>query len=195
MIWALNNNKKISAKPKQKATCPLCNSQLIPKCGSIKIWHWSHKNNKDCDDWHETESEWHKSWKNKFLKAQQEFVMGKHRADIRTSKRWVIELQNSSISSDEIIERENYYKKMVWLLNGKTLGKGLELRSKKSIITFRWKHPPKSWWFANKEIYIDFGDKSRFNNKIFHIKKIHPNIPCGGWGYLISKEDFIKKFN
>ena len=33
-----------------------------------------------------------------------------------------------------------------------------------------------------------------FDNKLFLIKKIYKNIPCGGYGYLISKEDFLKIF-
>lgn len=256
MKWAIKNNEKILATPKQKAGCPICNSEVISKCGKIKIWHWSHLSNKDCDDWYEPESEWHRSWKNEFPKEQQEFTMGKHRADIRTSQRYIIELQNSSISSNEIIEREEYYKRMVWLLNGNKLAKGLNLRirSKPSqqkakgnqtilqiksfqVFTFRWKHPPKSWWKANKEIYIHLefnyilnklnlrlkninkeiekcingfkydyfnGRKcdieriinyyTNLNNKIFVIQKLYNNIPCGGWGYLISKEEFINKF-
>jgi hypothetical protein len=183
--------------------------------------------------------------------------MGKHRADIRTKDRYIIELQNSSISSNEIQERENYYKRMIWLLNGETLCSGLDLREKNDIITFRWKNPPKSWWFANKEIYIDLsgiinkqkkklkkymdGDLAHrvpiyqqmeyeyytpeaelievsypkivdydddtdleierinnkinlFENKIFLIKKIHSKIPCGGWGIILSKKEFLKKF-
>jgi hypothetical protein len=65
----------------------------------------------------------------------------------------------------------------------------------KEIITFRWKHPPKSWWFSNKQIYIDlanlYGDNK---NNLFLIKKIYKKIPCGGWGEIISKEDFLNGF-
>ena len=155
MIWAIRKGEKVKAQKGLNGFCPSCNEKLIAKCGEIKIWHWAHKSNFECDDWSEPESEWHKEWKDNFSKEQQEFVMGKHRADIRTSKRWIIELQNSPLSSDKIVERENYYKKMIWLLNGETLAKGLRLRNKKEIITFRWKSPPKSWWFSNKPIYID----------------------------------------
>lgn len=257
MIWAIKDNQKIKATPKEKAECPICNSKVIAKCGRIKIWHWAHKNNKDCDNWYEPESEWHLNWKDKFPKECQEFTMGRHRADIRTKNRWIIELQNSPISSEEIKDREEYYNRMVWLLNGGTRCKGLRLREKKNLITFRWKSPPKSWWNSNKEIYIDlkqivnklklllnlyekhskihatpiyeqidyeyyspeaelievsypkimdYADTTKleiknlknkislFENKIFLIKKIYKKIPCGGWGELISKEDFINKF-
>lgn len=254
MKWALKDNERILATKKSKAKCPICNGGVISKCGSIKVWHWSHKANKDCDDWYEPESEWHLNWKNEFPKEQQEFTMGKHRADIRTKDRWIIELQNSSISSEKIIEREKYYRRMIWLLNSKTLTKGLYIGKKEKLIYFCWEHPPKSWWFAKKEVYIDLdesikilkedlklyengkkihlmpiyeeyefynehiddymigkkiiGDEDNtkgyieflkekiklLDNKIFLIKRIEHKCPCNGWGILISKEDFLKKF-
>ena len=27
------------------------------------------------------------------------------------------------------------------------------------------------------------------------IKKIYPNIPCGGWGKIVSKNDFVEEKN
>ena len=33
-----------------------------------------------------------------------------------------------------------------------------------------------------------------FDGMIFLIKKIYHKCPCGGWGELISKEDFLNKF-
>ncbi len=156
MIWARNSiNEKEEASPKQIAKCPICDEDVIAKCGKIKVWHWAHKNKSDCDSWYEPESQWHKDWKNKYPKELQEFTMGCHRADIRTRDRWVIELQNSTISQQDIIDRELYYKRMIWLINGGTLCKGLRLRKKDGKVTFRWKNPPKSWWVSNKEIYVD----------------------------------------
>ncbi len=217
MIWAIKDKEKIKATPKEKAKCPICNSDVIAKCGRIKVWHWSHKSNKDCDNWYEPESEWHLDWKEEFPIEQQEFTMGKHRADIRTSNRWIIELQNSSISSNEIKEREEYYKRMIWLLNGKTIAKNLIIKKIKenNILTFLWKWYPKSWDDCKKEIYIDLGIYERKYKKehlILLIKKVYENVstryfgsydfqeivekrrPYSGYGKLITKEDFLKKF-
>jgi competence CoiA-like predicted nuclease len=192
MIWANKNNLRIQASPKERAICPLCNEEVIAKCGEIKIWHWAHKKDFECDSFGEPETEWHFNWKKKFPNENQEVRIENHRADIRSSQGLIIELQNSSISPEKIREREECYKKMIWMLNGETLAKGLILREKKEIITFRWKHPPQSWWFANKPIYIDIeGLYKEGLNKLFLMKKIYPNIPCGGWGTLISKDAFI----
>lgn len=298
MIWGLKENEKVKASPELKGVeCPICSCELISKCGSVKAWHWSHKSNKDCDDWYEPESEWHLNWKDNFPKEEQEVTIKKcisdycnrfkyhapcshincvdciwkiHRADIKTSKKGeignfnyqtqiVIELQNSPISSEKIKEREKFYGDMIWLLNGKTLAKNLYLKgSGGPYRTFRWKHPPKSWWAATKPIYIDLNHEvitlkqklkeylndpnkkhystyktqvhgeweddygnsyesqyphweeesiedtsdhikylkkviNLYDNKIFEIKKIYKNIPCGGWGYLISKKEFLNE--
>ena len=33
-----------------------------------------------------------------------------------------------------------------------------------------------------------------FDNNVFWVRGLYKNIPCSGWGDLISKEDFINKF-
>jgi len=229
MEWATKNNSKIKAFPGIEANCPLCNGEVIPKCGSIKVWHWAHKIGDDCDSWSEPESQWHKDWKNEFpIECQEVIIKGldwdeendkmifvKHRADIKFEEK-IIELQNSPISSEEIKKREGFYDNMIWLVNGKELFAGLELRKKDDYYTFRLKNPPKSWFSATKRIYIHLNGymaRSRemiyddnFNgymetvynqswdgSKIFVLKKIYPNVPCGGYGVIISKEEFIRR--
>lgn len=233
MNIALFNKERIKPTPNfHGAICQLCNEIVIAKCGKIKQWHWSHKADNDCDSFGEGETDWHINWKNEFPKEMQEIViekyipsssgdsggMEKHRADIRNKNGTVIELQNSSISSDDIKEREQFYGDMIWLINGNTFAKGLDLRCKDNpdIFTFRWKHPPKSWWFAEKQIYIDLTSEieyykslqKKYNNNeiflheiklyterpIFQLKKIYKNIPCGGYGYLITKKEFLKTY-
>lgn len=241
MIWGIENSERIRANPNANATCPLCGEKLINKCGIIKVWHFAHKSKEDCDDWYEPESEWHLNWKNQFSKECQEVVMGLHRADIKLTNGLVIEFQSSPLSPEQIKEREDFYGNMIWVLNGRTLGKGFDFRPKKDIITFRWKNPHKAWWSNTKPIYVDLGDKyqnqldeleeywKEFNNeylnkegfkglynsqkiyydlkkdrlikyidywdnKLLEIKKIYPKIPCGGWGKLITKEEFLNKY-
>jgi competence CoiA-like predicted nuclease len=201
MIWAKIGNKRVMAYPKAKeAYCEICNSVLIAKCGNIKVWHWAHKNAEDCDSWREEETEWHKKWKNQFPEECQEVKIGKHRADVKYQG-LIIEFQHSPISTNQIEEREDFYDNMIWVLHGESLCGGLELRKKEEIYTFRWRHPPKSWWMAKKGILIDLIGKmgcigkshNYFTGKfLFLIKKLYKNVPCGGWGKVIAKEDFIK---
>lgn len=70
------------------------------------------------------ESPWHRNWKKAFPKDFREvgFTDGSgelHRADIHTTCGTTIEFQNSPISLDELMSRESFYPKLVWVLNGK----------------------------------------------------------------------------
>jgi competence CoiA-like predicted nuclease len=119
MQFALNQFKqRIKPAPKSIGFCPSCGSSLIPKCGQILCWHWSHKT-LDCDPWYEPESEWHRNWKNLFPDDWQEVTIGNHRADVKTP-RGVVEFQASSISSTEVQEREDFYGRMIWVVKADT---------------------------------------------------------------------------
>jgi hypothetical protein len=119
MQFALNQSKqRIKPAPKAIGFCPSCGSSLIPKCGQILCWHWSHKT-LDCDPWYEPESEWHRNWKSLFPDDWQEVTMSNHRADVKTPH-GVIEFQASSISSTEVQEREEFYGKMIWVVKADT---------------------------------------------------------------------------
>lgn len=186
MLWALEDHKRALASPGSNAVCPSCKKEVIPKCGEIVTWHWAHKRN-DCDPWNEPESRWHIGWKSKFPKHWQEVVVGSHRADVRTPG-FVIELQSSPISPVEIKEREQYYNhKMVWLLRGHDFHQNLDFRNRSYGLSFRWKWPRKSWWHATCFVLIDLPEG------IFVVKKVYNNTPCGGWGYLISEEEFLRR--
>ncbi len=203
MNWAIKGNKRIIASPKEIANCPLCLKEVISKCGEINIWHWSHKQDSDCDSFGEPESEWHLNWKNEFPKEQQEIKIKHHRADILTKEGIVIELQNSPISLEQIKEREEFYNNMIWLLNGDTLAKNLILKkNKQTYYTFKWKWFPSSWEVCKKEMYIDLGKDIFLVKKIYYNKSYFNSIedyrlksyPCSGWGYLITRRIFLKGF-
>jgi hypothetical protein len=120
---------KVLATPGTVATCPGCDDKLIPKCGEIVVWHWSHHAHPDCDAWFEPESEWHHAWKRHFPPEQVEVVIGPHRADA-VANSTVIEFQHSLISTREIREREDFYVDtigaMVWIFDAKEFGTRLE---------------------------------------------------------------------
>jgi len=201
MQFAICDGVKTRPSPDKKAVCPCCKDNVISKCGDIIIWHWSHKSGFDCDPWYEGETLWHIDWKNNFPEVNQEVTLGKHRADIFCNGN-IVELQHSPIDVFEANEREVFYSKygkMMWVFDMREqYSKGLiDLRVKisddefdfkieKSIMrTFRWKHPHEVIWHLKKEIYLDLGDK------LLRITKIYDELPCGGWGNLISKKTFI----
>ncbi len=119
------DGNRIEASPGAQAHCAGCKGPLIAKCGSVNKWHWAHRS-KDCDSWHEPEGAWHLGWKSMAPKEWTEVVMGPHRADIRRDDGLVIELQASTISAEEIVERENFYGRMIWLLDGRDFNFNVE---------------------------------------------------------------------
>lgn len=124
MKYALVDNKKVEATKGVTGVCQGCASELIAKCGKIKIHHWSHKSKRNCDAWWENETEWHREWKNRFPDSWQEVILKdintgeKHIADVRTEDGFVLEFQYSYINTQEQVAREHFYRKMVWVVNG-----------------------------------------------------------------------------
>lgn len=128
-----NNNRSEPLFSGQKARCPLCGGTLVGKCGDIYTWHWQHTNDRECDPWKEHETPWHRKWKAKFPKIQQEVIIErngeKHIADVKTKNNTVIEFQNSSISTTTIEIREAFYGKMIWVINAKSFKENFKIRS------------------------------------------------------------------
>ena len=124
MKYAVSNGLRIEATPKAEGTCPCCGAEMVARCGDLKVWHWAHKSKRVCDHWWESETEWHRAWKDTFPTEWQEVVHfaddgEKHIADIRTPNGFVIEFQHSSIKAEEKLAREQFYKKMVWVVDGR----------------------------------------------------------------------------
>jgi competence protein CoiA len=199
MKFALINNTKTEATPGVTGTCPSCGSELIAKCGKIKMHHWAHKGARNCDPWWENETEWHRSWKNNFPVEWQELPLPdeqtgeKHIADVRTSDGLVIEFQNSPIDLQERTTREKFYKDMVWVVNG-TRGKSDYPRFLKGYNhfwyaikegIFRVEHPeacfPIAWLECSVPVLFDFqGAEPRDNIHIDTNKNLYCLFPLIG---------------
>jgi competence protein CoiA len=123
MKFALVEGERQEAQPGLSARCPDCSAVMPPKCGEVRMPHWAHRGRRDCDPWCEPETPWHRAWKNHFPLAWQErrhtSENGEiHRADVKTDRGVVLEFQHSFLRSDERQSRENFYPKMVWVVDG-----------------------------------------------------------------------------
>jgi competence protein CoiA len=173
MKYAIVNNIKAEAIKGVIGTCPNCRAELIAKCGNIKIHHWSHKRLNNCDNWWETETAWHRNWKNNYPVDWQEISMKdsksgeKHIADILTGDNLVIEFQHSFINSTERQSREVFYKNMVWVIDGRRLKldyprflKGMDtfrpVRKGISLLYFPEEYISSSWLGSKMPIILDF---------------------------------------
>lgn len=123
MKFAEVNGERREAEPSLSGVCPSCRSPVVARCGEIRVHHWAHRGKRVCDPWWENETEWHRSWKGHFPVDWQERIHisdtgEKHIADVKTVKDWVLEFQHSAINPLERRDRNAFYKKLVWVVNG-----------------------------------------------------------------------------
>ena len=152
----------------------------MPKCGEIKTWHWAHEAVRDCDPWYEPETEWHRSWKAHAPEERVEVTMGPHRADIVGSDGGVIELQHSSIGPDEIRDREAFYGRMVWLIDGSPFAENLRVTIDARQCRFVWAHARPSWLAAAAPKFVHGFSLGRY------VRKVVPPMPRPQWVWCES---------
>ena len=104
MRFAMVDGERSLPVPKLQGICPGCGASLIARCGTRRVWHWSHKGERSCDLWWEPETEWHRRWKDHFPIEWQEVIQydtitgEKHIADVRTAQELVLEFQHSRLA-------------------------------------------------------------------------------------------------
>lgn len=132
MEIALVNGERSEPFAGGRGTCPQCDYPMIAKCGPRVLHHWAHFGRRNCDQWWETETPWHRAWKALFPVGCREVSHvaedGEiHRADIKTPTGIVIEIQNSPMPDAERISRERFYGNLVWVINGAHFVKNFDL--------------------------------------------------------------------
>lgn len=177
MRYALQDDQKLEPTPKAKAFCQCCNLPVIAKCGKFKVWHWAHKSCEHCDPWWEAETDWHRRWKDEFPKEWQEIIHfdttgEKHIADVKTDRGLVFEFQHSVLDPKELEAREQFYRNMVWIVDGcrSELDAGylrvglssepLDLPNSPTAYTFEWWGRSRfmdRWSTAKAPVFLDFG--------------------------------------
>ncbi len=159
MKFALHNGERKEAETNLKgAVCQVCKSEVIAKCGDVKIHHWAHKSKRKCDHWWENETKWHRDWKNQFSKDWQEVVHSsetgeKHIADIKTPNGLVVEFQHSPIEKDELFSRNNFYETIIWIVDGKRRKydeRNFDKGNSRLI---------NEWGNTGKLVFFDFGER------------------------------------
>jgi len=175
MRYALMNDMRHEASPKQKGLCVFCQQPVLAKCGTHKVWHWAHTRKDPClDTWHEPETKWHRDWKNLFSADWQEYIQHdqtgeRHIADIRTRHGLVIEFQYSHLKPEEQTSRETFYGNMIWVVNGNRLKRdypraleGISLCQSIGNGFFLTAYPQKcfhkNWLACKSPVFFDFKD-------------------------------------
>ena len=167
-----------------------------------------------CDTWWETETEWHRGWKENFPREWQEVIQfdkqtnEKHIADVRTDTGLVIEFQHSYINPAERRQREDFYKNMIWIVDGTRLQRDIPhfLKAQKDFL--RMDNPgifgiefaddcfPKNWLGSSVPVIFDFKRTTELENKINAIRLLYCIFPIKlGWLTIfaeISRKALVK---
>jgi competence protein CoiA len=122
MRFALVDEQRHEARTGLRGLCPACGHLMVARCGNVRVKHWAHLGERVCDPWWE-ETPWHRAWKAMFPLEWQEFVQHapsgeKHIADVKTERGLVLEFQHSPLDHQERKARENFYQRMVWIVDG-----------------------------------------------------------------------------
>lgn len=218
MLYAkTKDGQKIRANIKNKnkgieVYCPFCDwpnceNPLRYNIGKVKTDYFSHPPMSNCDPWSRgKETEWHQSWKKlvnkKYCEVTVEKNGVKHRADIQNKNGLVIELQNSPISVSDIYEREQFYKNMIWLFNGKSSNITPNPKTysyywpsnywPSSCHEIIWQNPKKTMLSSQKKVFIDIGN----GDIIYLVKNVYDSYYFNSdktkfAGYMIKQNDFI----
>lgn len=210
MKFAYVNGHKTEPQPKLKGFCPSCNSEMIAKCGQVKVWHWAHKGKLPCDLWWEPETKWHRDWKDQFPVEHQEIIHHaqsgeKHIADVRTDQGVVVEFQHSYLKPEEQKAREDFYDDMVWVVDGSRLKRDLP-RFIKGFNRFEKTHMhgiflisdledcfPSVWSARQVPVFFDFSNAVESENKDKGVWCLLPEPVAGRWVVLALKQiDFVR---
>lgn len=214
MKFAIVDGIKTEAYKGGRGICPICGSKVLAYCGDIRIHHWKHKRKNKCDTWGEPETEWHRAWKNNYPDEWQEVTQidettsERHIADVQTEHDLVIEFQHSYINKEERTKRENFYNKMVWIVDGTRL-KNDYTRFLKSINDFRSTSKegyyfvdfpeesfPKTWIGSSVPVIFDFKGTEKINSPADIRNSLYCLFPQGNkinaMLLAFSRESFIK---
>ena len=211
MLYATDETgERIKPYPKERALCPWCKSDMTSVCGDINTWHWRHLTKQNCN--YKGETEWHRAWKTLSEKygchVEKIIGNGEHIADVvvrdpRQCKGSIIELQHSSITAEEVIDRCEFYLKnrykTTWLFDftdkyesGHIEFTELDGTGNPMILNQKWQKRillslvSESFYPKFGRIYIDIGKE-----RIFMIRKVYEN--GNGWGYFRNKKYIFSK--
>ena len=176
MKYATLNGERLEPAPKLKAKCPFCESDVVARCGKVRVWHWAHKSTTHCDHWWESEKQWHRDWKNLFPNEWQEQRRRDdsgewHIADVLTPTGLALEFQHSAIARDEVEKRTGFHNDICWIVDGMRLESTVKqfksalsharpLSSRGAVVCEVYYYDSrflKRWSGLNAPVVIDFG--------------------------------------
>lgn len=195
MFYAVDEaGNRIEPSEGARAKCPVCEGEVYARCGDINVNHWAHQSREECDEWAESDTEWHKEWKESFPAEWVEQVVEndgeRHVADVLHPNGTVIKLQHNRPDPDSIRQRENFFGagNMLWLFDTRDAVERFvkwKEKEKYNEYSFTWKNARKRVAFPRGYVYLDL------ERRILQLKKMQIHPPFRGFGTLFQHSNFI----
>lgn len=178
LLTGIYNGQKIHIENFDKnihsnnVVCLGCKNKIIAKKGAINTHHFAHLSSSKCEITRDSDCKtpWHILWQNiaKTEYLEKIIINDKkmHIADVFNDNNLIIEIQHSNLSVEKIQDRELFYQRMIWILDGTNkINKENNTCSAKYSNYFTTtnnysviKVTPKFWNFMNNKKYIDVED-------------------------------------
>jgi hypothetical protein len=199
MIAALFEGKLARAEPGCRGLCPECKTGVYARMPAFAIRHWAHfplpeGETRDCargDAGGMTA--WHYAWQNERNDLDLiEVSRDNHRADVVNTDGVVIEFQHSPISPEDVKDREQFWRKGIWVIDGTPHEDGsirVELsrlpdqKPDDPYCSFRWSRAPQVLYTAKWPVWIDTGDRG--------LVQVRAAGDSRGTGWLADRDWFI----
>lgn len=195
-----------------RGVCPVCGAELIVREGEFRAKHWWHVNGCRCDAaWYEPKGPWHWYWQNQFPENWQEVVMERngqrHVADVQIESGSVVEIQWSAISVEDIRQREEFYKHMLWIVGMNRVERDRKVRaaieaSPEHCILGRRFHlvcecdlpMSQKWFYCSRPVFFDFDgtwERPEGHGILYYLMPVKG--VSEGWRYCmeVSREEFV----
>ena len=119
-----------------------------------------------------------------------------HIADVKTSHGLVLEFQRSSIRPEEVLERQDFYGKMLWVVDGSKNFDAVNFSMMRERVDpesglagFHWYSRSGLFarWHVEKPVFVDFGPEHGF----WRILRFDPKTKQGVAG-LVDRAAFVE---
>ncbi|MEO8315602.1 MAG: competence protein CoiA family protein [Pseudomonadota bacterium] len=158
LIALVDGERRLAGKfahRSHRCCCPGCKRPVQARVGDERVAHWAHWKRADCLV-AAGETPWHREWKSLGRPEEIEVVRPKwpsNRADLclmENDQQQVVELQHSGITRDAILQREQAYGDVVWIVD--VSGRAFTMEHDR----YHWKRASQVWTYA-EQVLLDDG--------------------------------------
>ncbi len=200
-----------------EAFCPCCKKPLLLRAGNVRRAHWAHLTAESCDEWWEKESEWRNKWVHKLCELPNVDIENviekdgaKHFYDARFNESLVVICRRKKIPANQLINREDFFGDMVWLVDGRTSEyqeyvQFMYSRKRIKIEGILDGQMCKMWFYPNSRLFNRWRDSQRpvvfdflshSNGEVEALLCMLPRGQMHGFVFLVfSRESFMEQLS